>query len=300
VTLVATDGSSIHYWQPGPVFGDSLLVTQSGSYTLVATDPNGCADSAEAVVVAVHDLGPPLTVADFTGCAGDAVVLTETAPGALAWYADAAQTVLLSTGPVLDLGTPTDSTVVYLVRSDSVCTAPPLAVAVNMIHPSAVILPAPGPFCGGASLLLEASGPTGWEAVWTVPAGTLTGTSVAIDPLTPADEGWYVVMPTLEGCPGAPDSVYVAVHVRMVPELAADTTVCIGGETVLVLPAGFTDAVWSTGNEGNSLAVQEAGTYNVSATDTNGCAMSWSITVVAIECPPVIPNVITPQRRRRE
>jgi gliding motility-associated-like protein len=294
VTLVATDGSSIHYWQPGPVFGDSLLVTQSGSYTLVATDPNGCADSAEAVVVAVHDLGPPLTVADFTGCAGDAVVLTETAPGALAWYADAAQTVLLSTGPVLDLGTPTDSTVVYLVRSDSVCTAPPLAVAVNMIYPSAVILPAPGPFCGGASLLLEASGPTGWEAVWTVPAGMFTGTSVAIDPLTPADEGWYVVMPTLEGCPGVPDSVYVAVHVPMVPELAADTTVCIGGETVLVLPAGFTDAVWSTGNEGNSLAVQEAGTYNVSATDTNGCAMSWSITVVAIECPPVIPNVITP------
>src|SRR5690606_40557848 len=67
---------------------------------LTVLDPNGCSDTSAAIVVEQHDFGGPLTITDQTVCIGAPVVLTDTGPGDLSWFADSALTVWLGSGPL--------------------------------------------------------------------------------------------------------------------------------------------------------------------------------------------------------
>ncbi len=295
VVLAAADGQAVYFWNPGPSFGDSLLVTQTGSYILTVIDANGCSDTADAVLVIVHDLGSPLTVTDLTVCSGTPVSLHETAPGSFSWYADIALDVLLGSGPNLDLGTPTDSTVVYLVRSDSACTAAPIPVHVNVIPtPDGVTLDGPDHFCLNAPGTLMVSGPTDLQVTWSTPAGPYSGMALDFSPVHLADEGWYSIMPSLAGCPGAADSIFMAVFTPLPIELGPDTSFCDGALFILYLPPGFTDPLWSTEETGSSITVNIEGTYSVEATDANGCRSFASMLLTVVDCAPTVPNVITP------
>ena len=102
------------------------------------------------------------------------------------------------------------------------------------------------------------------------------------------------MVPSVAGCIGASDSILMAALVPVPIDLGADTSFCIGGEFILVMPSGFTGPMWSTGASGNSIVIQTGGTYSVEATDVNGCPSSDIILVDAVECPSIVPNIFTP------
>ncbi|MBK9419985.1 MAG: gliding motility-associated C-terminal domain-containing protein [Flavobacteriales bacterium] len=295
LTLEAVVGQAAYIWQPGAVFGSSLLVSQPGAYTLVALDANGCSDTTEAVVVTAHDFDGPLTIQNITVCVGSPVILQETAAGTFHWYSDINLTVLLGTGPTLDLGVPADSTVVYLVRSDAVCGGLPFPVQVDVVAPpQAVIQSAPASACAGAVVLLVADVPAPFTAVWDTPSGNMQGDPLYVGPVTVTDGGWYVLTAVSSGCVGLGDSVLLAFVEPVLIDLGPDTVMCSGSQFQLFMPSGFSDPVWSTGEGSSSIVVSGSGTYGLEAMDMNGCHSSATVQVGEEECPSELPNVITP------
>lgn len=281
--LVAAAGQAIYIWNPGQVVGDTLVVTQPGSYTLTALDANGCSDTAAAVVVAGHDFGGAMTITDQTVCSGTAVVLAENAPGNFTWYADSTLTVVLGNGPVLDLGTPTDTTVVFLVRSDSLCTGLPVRVAVNVVDPPSIVLPTiPDTVCTGAEVQLVANVQEPFIALWTTPTGSAFGDTLFLGSVAMADAGWYVVAATSSGCTGASDSLLLAVVAPAVLDLGPDTVICPGDSLLFTVPAGFANPIWQQTDTGASYAMGETGTVILQASDMNGCLVQDSVFVVEL------------------
>ncbi|MEO5584095.1 MAG: gliding motility-associated C-terminal domain-containing protein [Flavobacteriales bacterium] len=287
VALVAAGGQAVYFWNPGPIYGDSLLVTQAGDYTLITLDANGCSDTAEVVVLG-HAFGGPLTIADQTVCSGTPVSLTETATGNFNWYADNALTVLLGSGPTLDLGIPTDSSTVYLVRSDSVCTGQPVPVNVDVVEPPAVtILSAPDTLCAGDTALFIAGPGAPFDLVWTTPAGPGQGDTLLMGPLTAANGGWYAVVATSSGCTGLADSTLLTIVTPASINLGPDTAMCPGNALVYNVPPGFTGPIWQQGIAGTSYTADQTGTVTLEAIDMHGCAVrdTVMITILAPDQP---------------
>ncbi len=283
VTLVAAGGQAVYFWNPGPVYGDSLLVTQAGNYTLTVLDANGCSDTADVVVVAAHDFGGPLTISDQTVCSGSPVSLAETAPGIFNWYADSALTVLLGNGPTLDLGIPTDSSTVYLVRSDSACTGLPVPVNVDVVEPpSATILSAPDTLCAGDTALFITAPVAPFDLVWSTPSGSGQGDSLLIASLTVADGGWYVVIATSSGCTGPADSTLLTVVEPALIYLGADTVICPGNAVMYSMPPGFTDPIWQQGIADTSYTADQTGTVTLHAIDMQGCSVQDAVMITVL------------------
>ncbi len=281
--LAAAAGQAIYIWNPGQLVGDTLIVTQPGSYTLTTLDANGCSDTAAAVVVAGHDFGGATTIADRTVCIGTAVVLSETVPGTFTWYADSALTVVLGTGPLLDLGTPTDTTIVFLVRSDSVCTGLPVRVAVNVVDPPSVVLGASADtVCAGTEVQLVANVQPPFLAAWTTPMGAAMGDTLLLANTTVADAGWYVVAATSPGCSGLADSLLLAVVAPAVLDLGPDTVICPGDSLLFTVPAGFANPLWQQTDTGATYATGQTGTVFLQASDMNGCLVQDSVFVVEL------------------
>lgn len=281
--LAATGGQAVYIWDPGQAVGDSLVVTQAGVYTLTALDGNGCSDTAAAVVVTEHDFGGPLGNLDQTGCSGTPVQLQADAPGNYTWYTDSALTNELATGPVLDLGSPTDSMVVYLVRSDSVCTGSPVGVAVNVVDPPAAVLyGGTGMVCVGTEVQLVANVSPPFQAYWTTPAGEALGDTLVMDPVAVSDAGWYVVAATSSGCMGLADSLLLAVVEPAVLDLGPDTVFCGGDSLLFTVPAGFVDPVWQQADSSTTFTTDQTGSVTLQATDMNGCLVQDEVQVVEI------------------
>ncbi|HMN05689.1 MAG TPA: gliding motility-associated C-terminal domain-containing protein [Flavobacteriales bacterium] len=280
VALVSASSPGVPFWNPGQVFGDTLLVYQPGSYTLAVMDGNGCADTSAAVVVAAHDFGGPLTLEGVAVCSGTPVTLVETAPGSYTWYADSALATVLGTGPVLDLGTPGDSLTVYVVRSDSVCTGLPVPVGVAVLAPPAANLP-DGPLssCAGDTLLLIPGTGAPYTVMWATPGGSVLGDTLVLGPLALPDSGWYVATATAQGCTGPADSVYVMVWQPDDLSIGADTTFCPGGSLTFTVPPGFTDPVWQQSIQAASYTVSQTATVHLAALDLNGCLVQDTVQV---------------------
>jgi gliding motility-associated-like protein len=283
VVLLAAGGQAIYFWDPGPVVADSLVVSQPGSYTLMVQDAHGCADTAAAVVVTAHDFGAPPSTTDQVVCVGTPVVLQESAGGNLTWFADSALSVVLGTGPVLDLGTPSDSVTVYLVQSDSLCTSLPHVVHVDVVQPpTTVLLYGPDTVCAGEDALLVAANVDPFENVWTTPNGTAVGDSLGLWPAGAADSGWYTVSATASGCSGEADSLYLTVVTPMSIDLGPDSSICPGMAITFQVPPGFSDAVWQQGIPGSSFTMGQSGTVFLAAADTNGCTVHDEVLVTVL------------------
>ena len=271
--LLAQGGQAAYLWMPGAVFGSTLTVTEPGNYTLVALDGNGCTDTSAAVLVSLHDMGGPLTISDITVCAGDPVVLEETAPGDLAWYADSALTQLMGFGAQLDLGMPMDTLMLYLVRSDSACTNPAWPVVVNVVQPPDIDLAmVSDTVCQGGTVQFVTMVPSPFLVEWNTPQGLFAMDTLQVGPLGPSDSGWYIAIAGIAGCTGAADSVHLYVHQPAPIDLGADTALCPGSTLYLDLPVGYTDPQWSDGSMGPFLITDQQGVVGVTATDPLGCA----------------------------
>lgn len=281
--LAAATGQAMYIWNPGQVVGGTLTVTQPGSYTVTALDANGCSDTSAVVVVAAHDFGGPITSTDQTVCSGTAVVLQEAGGGNFTWYADSSLSVVLGTGPMLDLGTPTDTTVVFLVRSDSVCTGLPVRVAVNVVDPPAIALATSADtVCAGSAVQLIANVPQPFLAAWTTPAGPAFGDTLLLDPTAVADAGWYVVAATSSGCMGAVDSLLLTVVQPAPLDLGPDTVICPGDSLLFTVPAGFTDPLWQQTDSAMTFTMDQSGTVTLQAADSNGCLVQDEVLVVEL------------------
>jgi PKD repeat protein len=134
----------------------------------------------------------------------------------------------------------------------------PLPLTVSPVSPVTL--------CGGSVNLTASPGFTGYE--WSGGA-TTTG-----NPLVVTATGKYTVRATdANGCPSVSNEVEVqqgdTASIEITP---ANPAICPGQSAVLTASEGFTGYVWSNGATGNSISVNQSGTYSVKASPlTGGC-----------------------------
>lgn len=282
------------YWMPGDVPGNSVWVSESGSYYLVAEHPEGCADSTAVVQITAISFPDTLEIDGDSACAGDPVHLTATGSGNISWYADEAGTQLLGTGASFSFA-PASSTTVYALQSQSTCTGSMEEVFVQILpRPAPLSITGPSSVCEGSSIEVSVTAPDTVDLLWNTPGGTFTTSSIIITSAELDDSGLYSCVAVYGGCSSPVAAQQIGVFAPEALELPDEAFLCNGGYVGLMIPSTFSSVLWSTGSTTNHITLTTGQDVSVIAMDQHGCAASHALVVIAEDCEVVIPNIFTP------
>lgn len=274
VTLTATPGQAIYYWEPGPIFSNSISTDTTGNYLLVVADPFGCRDSLWTQVTVLPDYDQ-LAFVDTDFCVGEPMIAVVSGEPAITWYSDAAQTQVIGTGNTLDLGIAQQSTTVWVEQIVGPCGSGLLQVdLIVSVQPDAPVMSGPYSACVGESLSLAPVNPTATGYVWITPQGTFAGQPLVIDPVTLAADGDYTIQAINPGCAPVTASFVITVIIPSPLSIGNDTLICPGGTAVFNLPSGFTQPLWNDVAATSVYSTSDAGPVWLEAVDANGCAVS--------------------------
>ncbi|HYC91570.1 MAG TPA: PKD domain-containing protein, partial [Thermoanaerobaculia bacterium] len=256
------NGSWSYVWSTGAT-GPFLVVSSSGTYTLTATNANGCVWTDTATVNL-----KPMPVATISGsgtfCPGGSTTLTAAGGSSYLWSTGA-------TTPSITVSTA--GTYSVQVTQDG-CTA----TASKSVVQSAAAITADGPttFCHGGSVTLTANPAQSY--LWSNGATTQS--------ITVTSSGTFTVQETFDGCTLTSDPVAVSVGPSAVSVSVDDTAACPGQTlhyTSMVTGGTNLTYEWLDGNGallGNGptldLVPPDPGYYSVSlrVTDANGCQLT--------------------------
>ena len=245
-TLTANGGISYN-WSNGSAT-NSINVTQSGVYTVTATNAEGCSATAN-VTVTVNPL-PNVNISGNSNlCQGDNVTLTATGASTYAWSN-------ATTNAAITVGSAGNYTVTGTDANGCSNTATK-AVSINPTYN----VPLTHSICEGESYNFYGQNITA--------AGTYTHT-----------------LQTVNGCDSVLTLV-VTLEALPPTAITGNTTICQGQTTTLTATGG-TSYTWSNGSTNGSVTVSQSGIYTVTATNAEGCSATANVTVTVNPLPTVV------------
>lgn len=267
--LEAPLGYAGYLWSNGEQT-PSILVTDSGAYSVTVYDSKGCPAHSDTIAVTVWNSPVVPTIAasgPTTFCEGDSVQLD--APAGFARYEWSNGDTL---GSIVARSSGDYAVRVYDSNGCSSVSKPTTVTA----HPTPMPkIAASGPttLCKGDSVVLSA--PIGHSSyLWSTGARTRS--------ITVVDSGFYsVAVVDMNSCPGNSDTVQVVVNPRPAKPLLSTygpTTFCDGDSLTLGVNGGYNGYLWSTGETTQTIVVRSSGRYAVMGLDTNNCG-TWSDTI---------------------
>ncbi len=270
-------------------------LVSSGVYTLVASNDDGCSDSA-ATTVAVNPT-PKITLADNNGpiCAGITLELESQATGgtgtlSFAWTGPNAYAATGSSTSISNAQTTADGTYTVIVTDANSCRDTATTTAVVYPVPFITAISSNAPVCEEKplSLLSSVTGGTGTIAYsWSGPNGFTAATedpAITSSATTAADGTYQLIVTDDNSCA---DTGTTTVTVYPIQPIIGPNTVLFGQTIALSDPiAGGT---WSTSmpwtiqvNAGNgNVKGHSAGLSVVSYTTTHGCVATHTISVLS-------------------
>ena len=282
--LFGTTDATTDWSFGGAPFLSPGSASQAGTYTIVATAPNGCSDMAQVdlSLASSPQLGPDQTI---TGCSNQTVDLAAlfTIPGAsMEW---SVQGVVVSDPSSVSLA----GNFQVVASSGAGCTD------TAFVTYSPYAAPDLGPdvttsTCEGdptdLSLHLPDLGTTTWS---------LNGTVVP-DPTMVSEAGTYQAIVT--DASGCQDTALVELLMEPLPMLGADQaiTICAGGivDLTALMNSNTATAEWTLSGlpVPEPGAVAEAGIYELVAISAAGCSSTGSITITVSIPPDLGPDQI--------
>jgi PKD repeat protein len=263
-TIKANNGAS-YLWSNGAT-GDSISVTQGGTYKVTVTGSNGCKTISSGMKITVNPLPTPVITA--TGatnvCEGENVPIdiTGVSNGKSYAWSDGQTSSSIN---VQQSGT-------YMVTVTDIknCKGTSNGISINL-------KPAPKPtlmpdttiinLCQGASQVITASSTSG-QYNWS--SGQTTAN------LTVSATGKYTVSTTYSnGCIRASDEIDVTVHNNPTPTIIGATSFC-DGDTAVLATQNFESYNWSTGGTNKEEKVTSTQSITLEVTDKNGCKGSFT------------------------
>lgn len=217
--------------------GDSLLVLQTGLYSLQATDTFGCVSRSNALQVII--LPPPAAILANSGplslCEGSSarINVQPVLGSSYQWFRDG---VALpgATQSFLDV---TDAGMYDCeLTSTGGCNNRTSGIQVNVLpRPAAAVAGGSQLVCAGADLVLEANMVNGVGFAWTGPNGFQSSQQSPIIANAQArHSGWYVLRTLANGCSSEPDSIFVLVEPALPNiDVKGRTRICSGLDLVL-------------------------------------------------------------------
>ncbi len=277
LVLTASPGYVSYFWSPGGETTQSIVVRQSGTYTVTGRLPGGVDRTSAAVTITVSPR--PVVAISASGplvlCQGQSVTL-DAGPG-FAQY-------LWSTGETRrSITVSTPGTYQVSVRTGAGCsaTSAPVSVLVTQIS---ISIQASGPLtlCQGSSVTLDAG--SGFARYrWSNGAATRS--------IIVTQAGLYTVTVwTPDSCSATSAPVQVNVTSTLNPVITASKSgiLCPGDSVVLDAGSGFASYRWSTGETSRQIIVRTAGSFIVTVTSANGCTGTSAQHIVMMAQVPVI------------
>ena len=244
-TLTANGGVS-YLWSDASTI-NSITVSQSGIYTVTATNAQGCSAPA-SVTVTVNPLPNVSITGGSSFCQGDSLTLTASGASTYTWsnVSSIATTTVSSAGTYTVTGTDANG-----------CTSTATkTVSVNPTYNT----PLAHSMCEGENYNFHGQIITA--------AGTYTHT-----------------LQTISGCDSVLTLV-VTLEALPPTAITGNTTIC-EGETTTLTANGGVSYLWSDASTSNSTTVSQSGIYTVTATNTQGCSAPASVTVTVNPLPNV-------------
>ncbi|HHM20906.1 MAG TPA: gliding motility-associated C-terminal domain-containing protein, partial [Bacteroidetes bacterium] len=271
VQLVADMGFVSYQWSTGEATA-SVSVDQPGSYSVTATDANGC--TAEASFIFENT---PLPGVAITGpasiCTGSSGTLAATGNFTqINWNTGA-------TTPNIDVSQPGTYSVVVTDANGCTNEASHVVQTANSLTP---VIVATGGNCNGMATLNAGSGYANY--LW---SNGQTGATI-----TTTTSGTYTV--TVSDASGCSGTASVEINISVAPQvgISGPANACEGQPVSLTADPGFTSYTWSNGAVTSAIEVDQPGTYEVVVTDANGCTASTTHDFVVHPSPSA--NIIGP------
>ncbi|MGZ3863890.1 MAG: T9SS type A sorting domain-containing protein [Bacteroidia bacterium] len=268
VTLTAS-GANTYTWSNGVTNSVAFNPTSNNTYTVTATGPNSCTNTA-TIDVNVNSL-PSVTATPNPAsvCAGGSLTLTGGGATSYTWSSGVNDGVAFTPG-----GTAT-YTVTGTDANSCVNTAT-VSVPVNSL-PNITANANPTAVCMGSNLTLTGGGAVTYTWSSSVSDG------VAFTPTATAD---YTVTGTdVNSCV---NTAIVNVVVNSLPSIgltyAPNDTICIG-DFVTLNGTGAVAYTWTGGvTDGSAFSPTVTATYTVTGTDINSCSDTASVQIVVNSC----------------
>lgn len=268
--LNAPAGAGYSYlWSTGETTA-SINANQSGAYYVVVTNAAGCKDTTGPVVIQIYPkpqayitANGPVTFCDFAHYV--TLVANPSGPGfTYQWTKNGVNLVTTQTTNIsasIQSGTYT-----VIVTDNHGCkdtsAALPVTIFPNPPYPT-IANTGPTTFCQGDSVILTA--PAGYQYNWDNGA---TSQSTAV-----YSSGWHTV--TIIDTNGCSSTGGITINVRALPDMRLAAygcyDVCISDSNRIYGPPGMSSYSWSTGETTQSVLVDEAGVYSLTATSSSGC-----------------------------
>jgi hypothetical protein len=247
---------------------NSLPITQSGSYTVTATNFSGCSSTSTP-----HVVNSSISVnagADQTVCAGSPVVLSGSGALTYTW----------NNGVVNNQAFIANTTLSYVVvgtDSNGCTNSDTVIVNVNPL-PTANAGPDLS-VCYGSPVTLNATS----NGSFTWNNGVVNNQS-----FIPSVGGNYVVTATNTfGCTKK-DTMFLNLLTLPTVNGGTDKSICTGSTTYLFATGSATSYTWSGGiTNGGNFTVNNTNNYIVTGIGSNGCSKKDTVLVTALPLPPV-------------
>jgi hypothetical protein len=276
VVLEASEGFVNYRWSTGETTR-SIIVKESGSYTVDVVDSNGCVGSvAEAAQIEVSQTPDATIEGEMSICRNkEGTFSVEEEDGRIyRWNVTGALGMIMTgqgTSSITVRWADSGASKVSVVVSDTSgnCAATD-EMEVTVGNPFTPIIAGSTTMCAGDSMLLDAG--TGYaKYLWSTGDTTQT--------LTVWNKGKYTV--TVENAGGCIETATFTVD-RIFsapqPQFEIVGTVRYSGDTLMLfVPSGYTSYSWHKNDEWltndttRRLVVRENGIYSVEVSDSNGC-----------------------------
>jgi len=270
-TLTATGGTSYSWWNNGSTSNPLIdNPTTTTSYTVTATDGNGCTDDV-TFSLTVNPLPTANAGPDVSICTGSNTTLTATGNGTYLWSPSTDLSCTTCANPTAN---PT-ATITYTVTVTNSCGSIDDNVTITITSTASVNAGIDATICLGnsASLIASGSGTYAWS-----PSTGLSNTTIANPVATPTTSTNYTVTITT-GCGTAEDSVWVIIDVP-VATVGGTSPICNGTSSTLCATGGGT-YLWDNSSTTSCITVSPAVPtgYTVTITDGFSCTATATMTV---------------------
>ena len=269
-TLSGTGGVS-YSWNNGISNGIPFTPLATATYTVTATDANGCTNTDQVLVT----VNPNPTVnggIDQSVCAGGSATLSGSGASTYTWSGGVTNGVAF---------TPTVTTTYTVTGTSAAGCVGTDQVTINITPGPVAAIAGGAAVCLGSQVTLTAS-PIGATYLW-MPGGATTQTLT----VSPTSTTSYTLTVSLPGCGSSNATQSVTVNPLPTVNAGIDQSTCAGG-TVTLSGSGGTTYSWNNNvSNGVAFTPTATATYTVSTTNANGCTNTDQVLVTVNPIPTV-------------
>lgn len=295
LVLQANEGMDIYEWTPGGIGSDSLIVYNTGYYSLTTTDIMGCQATSNSIFIEMFSIYTPI-VNDDTICNGQTAFVSATGGNNYNWVTDSISTTPFETNSAWFTGELYNTTTYYVYSTNPGCNSEHVPVTITVLDSLDAINPiiySNSPVCDIDSIVLSSDADPLCDFYWTGPLGFASNTPFpVITNVTDQNSGIYSLYVNLNGCFSYQSSIPIIVY--STPELTVsnDTLICITDYVELHAYASDVTYEWSPpiylddNLIANPISTPDSSIYyTVTITDNNNCTNSADVNIIVQSTP---------------